>query len=106
MGQGVVDAQLGVHVPVAYSVGRLTLAQVRLHHAVILGGSAFGHFVVGNVGNLAEQGGHLLLSLTHGLVKLVVGLFHGGHLLLDGFGFVALAFLHKCTYLGSHLLGF
>ena len=97
---------MGVDVPVADGVGGLALTKVRLHHPVVLGSSALGHFVVGDVRNLAEQGYLVLLCLVHRLFQLFVGFLHLGHRLLDGIGLGPLAFLHKGADLGSHLLGF
>ena len=94
MGQGIGDTQRGVHVPVAHGVLLRAFLQVRLHHAVVLSGTSLWHFVVGDIGYLAEHVGHLVLSLRHLLLQLLRGLLQGAHLLLDLLGLVLLAFLH------------
>ena len=72
---------------------------------VILCGSTLGHLIVGDIRNLTEQTRHLLLCLVHGVLQLLVGLLHLGHLGLDSISLSLLAFLHQTTNLGSHLLG-
>ena len=71
---------------------------------VVLGGSAFRHFVVRNVRNLAEQARHFVLCLVHLLLQLLVGLLHLGHAGLDGFGLILLALLHQRANLCGHFL--
>ena len=105
VGQGILDVQVGVHVPVAHGVALTAFAQVRLHHVVVLGARALGHFVVGYVGDGAEQGGHVFFGLLHLLFQLLVGLLHFRNLLLDGVGLVFLSFLHQSANLGGHFLG-
>ena len=97
VGQRIVDAQGGVDRPVADGVVGRTFLEVALHHAVVLGGTAFGHFVVGDVGNLAEQTHHFLLGLLHGLLQLLGLFLQAGDALLDGFGLFAVAFLHHAA---------
>ena len=74
------------------------------HDAVVFGSRTLGYFVVGYVRYLAQQTVHLVLSLTHLLVQLLVGLLHAGHLLLDGVGLVALALFHQAAYLSGQFL--
>ena len=105
VGQGILDTQLGVDVPVAHRIMSVTLLQVRLHHVVVGSLFALRHFVIGNVGNLAKQTSHLILSVVHRLLQLLVSLLHVGHTLLDGIGLCLLALLHQLSNLCSQLLG-
>ena len=105
MGQGIGNTQRRVDVPVAYGIVRTTLLQVRLHHVVVLSGSTLRNFVVGDIRNLAEQTRHLVLSIVHLLLQLLVRLLHLRNLSLDGFSLVFLSFLHQTTNLCCHLLG-
>ncbi len=86
-----------------FPVGQGVFGQGRLHathldHEVVLGAVAFGHFVVGHVGDGVEQ----LLQVVGGLVHVglqgLVGFFQGGHAGFGGFGLVLLAFLHQLAY--------
>ncbi len=106
VGQGIGDTQLGVHIPVAYGVLCGALLQVALHYAIILGGLALGHLVVRNVRNLAQQCGHLLLSLGHHLVHLLRFLLQLSHLSLYLLGLFLLTLLHQGTNLTRQLLLF
>ena len=66
---------------------------------IVLGAMAFGHFIVRNVGNLAEQTHHFLLGFVHLTLQLLRVFLQGCHSLLDGFGFLFLAFLHQAANL-------
>ena len=76
------------------------------HYAVILCCLSFRHFVVRDIGNLAEQTGHLVLSIRHLIFQLFVRFLEFGYRFLDGVGLVFLAFFHHSTNLGCHLFGF
>ena len=105
MGKGIVNTQLGIHVPIAHSVLLRALLQVALHDAVVLGSMAFRHLVIRNVRNLAKQGCEFLLGAIHKFLQVLVLLLEVGYLQLYLFGLVALALLHERTNLSSQLLG-
>ena len=71
MGQGIGDTQRWVYVPVANGIIGSTLLQVALYHVVVFGGATLRHFIVWDVGDGAQQLGHLFLSLCHHLVHLL-----------------------------------
>ena len=75
-----------------------------LHHHIIFCASAFGHFIVGDVRDLAELLGQLALSLVHGCFQFLSLLFHVGNGSLGLVSLVAQALFHETTDLGSLLL--
>ena len=68
-----------------------------LHHKVVLGAVAFGHFVVGHVGDGVEQLLQVAGRLVHVCLQGLVRFFQGGHFCLGGFGFVAASFFHQLS---------
>ena len=82
--------------PVGQGVfGQFGLHAAHLYHEVVFGRSAFGHFVVGNVGDGVEQLLQVVCGLVHVGLQGLVGFLQFGHTALGGFGLVLLAFLHQ-----------
>ena len=79
-------------------------ATLLLHH-IVGGVQALGHLGIGNIGDVEQQAGHLLLRLVHACLELLglgLSLGHGGLSLLGG-GLVAR--LHQSGYLAALALG-
>ena len=106
VGQGILDTQLGIHVPVAYGVIPSAFLQVRFHHMVVFSSLALRHLVVRDVRNLAKHLRHLLLSLSHGLIHLLRLLFQLSHLSLHLLSLVFLTFFHQSADLTRQLFLF
>ena len=81
-----------------------TFFEVGLYDPVAIGTSAFGNFVVGYIGNLAEESGEFLFGGLLFVLQLLADFLEGSYLCLDFFCLFALALLHKHTDFGSHLL--
>ena len=82
--------------PVGQGVlGKLGFHTAHLHHEVVLGRSAFGHFVVGHVGDGVEQLLQVLCGLVHVCLQSLVGFFQLAYTSFGRFGLVLLAFLHQ-----------
>ncbi len=67
-----------------------------LHH-IVVGAYAFGHAIVGNVGNGVKQSLQIIGSLLHIGLQFFVGLFQFGHTALGGFRFFSLTLLHQLS---------
>ena len=101
------SGHLGVAGPVAYGVlTEDTLLEVGLDYPVVLGTSAFGHLVVGNIRNLAEHVGNLALASGLLLVELLVDSLEFGNTSLGSLGFGALTILHKHADALGETIGF
>ena len=82
--------------PVGQGVlGQLGFHTAHLHHEVVLGRSAFGHFVVGHVGDGVEQLLQVLCGLVHVCLQSLVGFFQLAYTSFGRFCLVLLAFLHQ-----------
>ena len=88
--------------PSAYS-GHL-VAQIAFHHQVVVGACAFGHDVVGHVGDGEQNVAYFVLNVLELVVASLVALLDGSYLGLDGFGFIFFALFHQAANLCSELV--
>ena len=90
---------LRVAVPIAYGIlTEYALLKVGLDNPIVLGTSAFGHLVVGDIRNLAEHVVHLGLACGFLIVEILVDGLEFGNASLGSLGLVALAILHEHAY--------
>ena len=84
---------------------KLWLHTSLFHHDVAAGIGTFWYYFVGDIGDRAEQCGHLFLGVGHLLLQFLVFLFQQRHLLFGFLCFFALALFHQIAYLCGHLFG-
>ena len=104
-GTGNLHAQVEVYQVILlgkFPVGQGIFGQFGFHaahllHYVVVGTHAFGHAVVGHVGDGVEQCLEVVGSLVHVGLHLLVRLFQFGDAALGGFRFLLLALLHQLS---------
>ena len=92
----------GIVLPSAH--GSHFVAEVALHHEVILGGATFRHNIVRHIRHSEKNGANFIFGSLETLVDLLVIFLQCSHLSFNSLGFVFLALLHESAYLGSHLI--